>query len=347
MAAGHNERSNAAGALRVGLVAGDEHLPRLADAVASAGGIELVAQGGMPRQAALEGVAWFDDLRQLAAQAEVEALLVAASPRVVARLAETIAAEGKPLWQLPPLGRGFAEALETAGQLRSAEVSHQVASWWSYQRRVVLEAIELDAGLRPLFSEVHVSAPGPEVTSWRAAESQAGGGVLAQDAYASLEALTGLRGMPESVFGVIGSCRRPSAAPPRETEGVAVVTMRYEDGGIAVVRAAWDIPPFGHHTIHHGRSASLHYTPAELLIRDADGEITDRQTLDEDVLAADLRYFAARLRGGQPAESPEVAIRRHLMVSAILETAYLSSRTQQPEDPRRLFEVQKWPSAGR
>ena len=125
MATGHNEQPRPAATLRVGLIAGDDLVEPLAEAIRAAGVIEAVAQGGMPRAAAMEGVAWYDDLRVLAAQVEVEALIVAASAQAAGEVAAIAAAEGKPLWQLPPLGRGFAGALEAADRMRAAE-----RPWW-------------------------------------------------------------------------------------------------------------------------------------------------------------------------------------------------------------------------
>jgi predicted dehydrogenase len=329
--------------LRVGLIADADETPLLAEAVRACRAFELRAQAGMPQNAAAPDVQWFDDTRVMIAQGEIDALVVATSPCTGVSVGDVAVAHGVHVWRRPPLGRNFAEAVEVARRLEGIAVVYRLASWWDHVEAQVRWALGLEDGCKPVFSEVQVSAAGPPLQSWRSSQVDAGGGVLAYDAYGALEALTVLRGLPESVVGAISKCRRRPSEAPRETEDVANVIFRYENGGVACVRAAWDIPPFGQTSLHHGAEGGVRYSERSVAALTADGAVLEERSLPSGALAAEMTRFAAEITGERQREPTEASINRHLAVSALLEAAYLSSRTGQPEIPRRLFEVQKWP----
>jgi predicted dehydrogenase len=342
MTKANNETHAAAPSLRVGLITDADEAPRYAEAVQSCSALELCAQAGMPQNAALPGLPWFDDTRVLIAQGGLGALVVATSPRLDVNAGDIAATHGVHVWRRPPLGRNFAEAIEVARRLQTVEVVYRVASWWDHVGEDIRWALSLEDGYQPVFSEVQVSAVGPPLVSWRSSQANAGGGVLAYDAYTPLEALIALRGLPEAVVGAIGKCRRRPSEAPRETEDVAVAILHYDEG-LAVVRATWDVPPFGHTTHHHGNEASVRYSESAVVVMAADGSILEECSLPTGFLAVEMARFAAEISSEKRRQPAAATIDRHLAVSALVEAIYLSSRTGQPEDPRRLFEVHKWP----
>jgi len=333
-----------AGPLRVGLIAEAEEVGAYLEALRATSALELVAQGGMPQPAALPAVPWFDDTRVLVAQGGVQALIIAGAPRVGVNVGAIALERGVHVWRPPPLGRSFAEAVEVARQVQAAGAVYRVASWWDFAGGDVRWALEFEEGCTPVFSELRVSVAGPALQSWRSSQTLAGGGVLLQDAYPALEALLAIRGLPESATAFLGRCRRPGTGAPRETEDIACVILRYGGGGAALVRAAWDLPPQEYTTFHHGKQSDVRYDRQSVAVLAPDGQVRAERALPAGFLAAELARFADQIRGPQPPPSPEKNIERHLAVSAVLEAAYLSARTEQPEAPRRLFEVQKWPA---
>jgi len=342
----NNEAQTAARCLRVGLIADADEASRYADALRACPALELCAQGGMAQNEALAGVPWFDDTRVLIAQGGIEALVIATSPRVGVRTGNVAVAHGVHVWRQPPLGRNFAEAVEAARQLQSAEVVYRVASWWDHVDAHVRWALGFETGCEPVFSDVQVSAAGPPLTSWRSSQANAGGGVLAYDAYASLEALTAVRGLPESVVGATGKCRRRPSEAPRETEAVASAILRY-DRGLALVRATWDIPPFTRTTHHHGSETSVRYGESSIAVLAPDGRVLEERPLPAGFLALEMARFGTEISSADRRAPTEARLNRLLAVSALLEATYLSSRTEHPEIPRRLFEVQRWPEPKR
>lgn len=327
--------------MRVGLIADQSAARSIAPYIAAHPAFAFAAQAGVPQQAADDDVQWFDDPRTLIMQAEVSAVLLCLSPHAGAELSLAAIDKGLHVWRLPPLTHTFAEATELHRRLRGSHVVYMVPSWWSHAAETVRDMID-SVGLQMRYSECFVSAVGPSADHWRANRSAAGGGVLAHDAYAMLEALVALRGLPETVQATLLRCRTPRDAAPRETEDIATVLLRYESG-LALIRAAWDLPPFGSETTHYGPSEAVRYSDARVTAIDADGKSTAELPMPSGFPLRTLDAFAGNVSGRADSGVVLQALSAHLAVAALLETCYLSARTGQPETPRRLYEVQRWP----
>lgn len=340
----HNDTTEAPQPLRVGLVADAVAIGPLAAAARRAGCCEIVAQSGMPQAAALPGIERVDDLRVLVAQMDVGALLVDASPRIATEAALVAAPHGVHIWRCGPLARTFAEAVELARATAESRTIMRVYSWWEHVRAAWQQTVDPPADLGPVrYSELCVRAPGPAPDRWPAVRGEVGGGVLATDGYAWLEAAYAVRGLPESAHAAIGLLRNNFEKPARQTEELALAIYRYEDGGLLDVRAMWDVPPYESSLTHHGTRGSVRITTTSIALIDANGQVLDQQPLDDDPIAADLRRFASEIAAGRPRDAAERTIERHVALSAMLEASYLSARTGQLESPQKLYEVQKWP----
>jgi len=333
-----NQETAPPAVLRTGLIAPASETARLVEAIAATPGLELVAQSGVPQPDAVAGAEWFDDRRVLLARSGVSVAVFGSSSRIGFELAQTAIAAGIHVWRRPPLGRTFGEAVEAAQHARGALSVYRVASHWEHERAAVRDCLRAAGDARPLISEAFVAAAGPPLASWRSGEAEAGGGVLLQDAYAALEQLVAVRGMPETVWAAVERCRRRANEPPRETEDVALVILRYANGS-ALLRATWDVHAPGVLIRHHGPTWTTTQSDATLRAETPDGAAPAGLTATSDVLRAELEAFVRLVRGQEPREENLAAIGRHLAVSAVLEAAYLSARTGQPESPRRLYAV--------
>jgi hypothetical protein len=117
--------------------------------------------------------------------------------------------------------------------------------------------------------------------------------------------------------------------------------LRYPDGGVARISARWDLVPFVKSSVHWGPTQSVEFREDCVETRDAAGAIQCSRPLPGAMLVAEMRRFAENVRDEESRGSLEPILNRHLAVSAIIESVYLSSRTGQPESPRRLYEAQK------
>lgn len=324
-----------------GIIADPNLIPEILPAAAAAG-LRVTALTGISPSALPPDATRFEDTRVLIAQSGISALLLAGSPREGVELAALAAAAGLHVWRLGSLGRNFAEATETLSRARSAGRAYRIASAWEPQRDRVRALLGRGDGMRPIYSELHVSTAGPPLASWRSSLVDAGGGVLAQDAYPLLESLVALRGLPESVSATTTRCRRREGEAPRETEDVAIAMLRYETGA-AVIRATWDIRPWNACTTHHAPEGTLQITSERATRHGIDGACHEEVLQPAEFIATELSRFAREVRGLVATEEREAAQERHVAVSALLEAIYLSARNGQPESPRHRYEVQKWP----
>ncbi len=328
------------GVLRVGLIAQPEHVSRLRPALAGCPWLNVVIQSGPEPSAALAGVTWADDPRAVLNKDAVEAILLADTTRANVALTNAALDDELPIWRLPPLGRTFAEAAELMARARRGGTVWRVASSWEFVSEQAWNELHWPGDFTPHYSEVRLSATGPDPRAWHASAAHAAGGALAEAGYAALEALVGVRGLPESVAA--STAAAPRGGPQRETEDIAVGILRYRAGGIALVRATWDIGPPEDSTLHVGTGLNVQLGGGEVRLSDPQGRRLDQRPIPSDWLTVELSRFAEQVRSAAR-DRAAAPLDRHLAVSALLEAIYLSARTGQPESPRRLYEVQGLP----
>jgi predicted dehydrogenase len=333
--------------IRVGLITSAECVEPYPAAIASCPDLRIVAASGMPQSAAPAEATWFDDTRALIAQSGVDAVLLATSPRAGIELGNVATAHALHVWRTPPIARSFAEATDAVQRARSAGVVYRVQSWWEHAAEEVRAALKLRESQRSLYTTITVRADGPPLQSWRSSLVDAGGGVLVTDAYPLLEALVAVRGLPDSLYAAIGKCRRAGGLAPRETEDVAFALLRYEGGGLVSLAANWDLQPFQWVCEHHSPEATVRIETGRVSIFAADHTLLHCQDLRTGSLTTELQRFAQAIRDRAAREAAAGTPERHIAVMALIETIYLAARTGQPEAPRKLYEVSKWPEPRR
>lgn len=338
MDSGHTTERREQEAVRVGVVAAAGRLATLAAAVYQTPDLTLCAQCG-PRQAdALADVPWFDDVRIMLRQAGIELLIVGGATRLATEIAHAALDAGVHVWRQPPLGRNFAEAIAEARLAVRGRPLYRAASYWEAIAETVSVAWGDLATFRSGLTETLLACEGP-VAAAPATSRPEYGGVLLNDGYALLEALVALRGLPETVTATVGVLRRRADGSLRDGEDTAAAILRFE-GGIATVRVAWDLPIRERVIAHHAADQTLRIVDGRLERIDASGALQSAGSLSENLLAADLRRTLEQVRTGRPDAG---TIERHLAVMALIDTVHLSAQTQQPETPRKLYEVQGWP----
>lgn len=325
--------------LRAGLAATAEDAPGLLAALTGCPLLEPVAISGLPANSAPPGLKWYDDRRVMLAQGELQVAVLAGSTRSMLELSKAALEYGQHVWRPPPLGRDFAEAIDLVRQARDAKTLFRVASWWENGQAKVRELVRAADCVRPAFAEIIVNAEGPALASWRSSLTDAGGGVLLHEAYPLLEALLGLRGLPESVGAHTVVLRRGTGVP-RETEDVTIALLRFEGGQTALVRAAWSVAPTPPVMILYGTNATVRIGLDRVQVLDANQVVQQDMALSPQHLADDLVAFDAALTAKQ--SLPQATLDRHLAVSAVCHAAYLSAKTGHPEIPTRLYEAEKW-----
>lgn len=327
------------GDFRVGLITDADDVASLTTAITSAPSLHLIAQVAAASPTA--DVQRFNDPRALIAQAGVEAVILGSSVRFGLEISRIAIERRVHVWRMPPLGRSFAETTDLLHQAREQDVCLHAASWWNHIRDDIRSTLASEIPFRSTCGEIRLAVVGPVLDSWKSSQPAAGGGVLSTDAYFWLESLVALCGVPESVSAKVGRCRNGAAAAPRETEDFAEMLLRFGDGLCVSMLAFWDIPPYDAFAQFHAPSLTLRLERQRAAAINISGGTTRSVGFQPDFLTADLERFVRSVHSPREA-AVHADQERHVAVASILETAYLSARTGQPEVPRQLYEAQRW-----
>jgi hypothetical protein len=283
--------------------------------------VHVVTMGGtdaVTRDVAAElNLAHVDDPRQLAATAEVEAIVLMDPERRLSAdelTAILSAAQDRPLLSMATRPSGLAAFLEEASPLSGSGPLPLPVPWFRGLRRGrrLLEAMETFG--TPFSASVEVSGPRAD-------------GLLATRLLDSFDLLSTWFGLP--AFVDAAAVRPPGtadAAPDR-----LFVIARYLDGRVASVTAGADGGRHQRSVTLTGQGGRLRLVDDGIDWSDAEGAIVEFQTsspprdLDlADDLAESIEAIVRRLVPMRPAEAT-------LDLLAVCEACMLSARTGEPE----------------
>ena len=168
-----------------------------------------------------------------------------------------------------------------------------------------------------------------EPNGWRGDSLRAGGGVLLNGAYAQVDLLVALLGMPDSVYAVCGFARAPGETLNYDTEDIALLLLRWGSDRSATLAARRGVTPGKWHVMLAGTRGTLVWPGAE---SSPDGEEEDAHHTDgiADQMSS---VFGMAESGVRRAIS---TAKDHLATLAVIDAAYLSAKTGTAEVPARL-----------
>ena len=288
----------------------------------------------------------FDDFRQLIIQTKADILAVGMPVHLSAEYIKLAIEKEYHILKAPPAGLNFeqaAEWIQQAFKLGRRFTLVQDGRFHPLLDRLRFMIDGADANFWHLISAVcHVPMPPLEPQNrWLYDPSMAGGGVLLQNTYGLIDELVLCFGLPQLVYG-----QMMNQAPDRQqrmslTEDTAIVTMRFTDTLMAQVIASRTLGPARQHLRIHGKDRFLTLMPEELLACDHDGGVLERHEFK-----AEKPVWAQRLLDNfvDSLNKPnEVALfppqENDLLTMAVLEAAYLSTRTGMPEEPEKIFRL--------
>ena len=288
------------------------------------------------------GLATYDDHRVMLVETRPEIAFVNV-PRYQEAEVLSLAVElGVGVWKPYPLARSFGEAvgfvrsfekgklgLYVGNPLRYGPVFEQVSEWLSRLGGVHLIENEY---MRP-------AALGGEITGWRASKAQAGGGVLLEGAYPGLAVIASQFGLPEQVYCLTSTGLGMQTDRPYETEDMGLLTMTFRDGAVGCSVALRTAAERGGKVVWHGSEGKLTLAEGSVRFVEAGGEGEEVRHVRENPtkpFRAQAGELVRVVRGEQVASSVG---RDHLAVMAVIEAAYLSSRTGQSESPSHFYEL--------
>ncbi len=302
--------------------------------------IELIALADRDRDLAFEratelGVEGYDDFRSLIVEQPMDILFVAVPPFACQEQLKLAAAREINVWRETPLARNVHEGHALLKAFADSRARLAIARRWAYTyqaagMREVPEVIGQPYAARGLAIESR-----SDPLAWRGDSERAGGGALIDCAYEVVDAVVQWMGLPDEVAATMA---RRLGTQPYDTEDVASVALRYQNGSIASIFAHRRAGPPAWSVSFHGARGSLTIDPPTLEVRDAAGKtLATSRSVAESIYQPQIDAFAqAVLNDSKSYLSPA---EQHLATVAAIETAYLSARTGEPESTSHLYHL--------
>lgn len=343
--------------LRLAVVGAGTFGSKCLEALQTVQGVQVVAVGdwdaGVAEKAGRSfGIPFFTDHRQLFSQAKPAAVLIATPPSEAPDLIRFASRSGVHVLKPAPLARTLDEAADLVSTMRAAKLRFGILSPRRFSPGYRHLIIGREA-LGPLFlgRAQYVLNWGGQF-GWRGDHATAGGGVLLEAGYEMLDLLVWAMGLPEVVFAIAGRHGRPymlesgGEVQPLgiyDTDDTALVALRYASGTFGSVVTSWVTSPPVEQIMLHGQLGSMVAEPDGCVIRDANGQAISQTQSDPRALAGLCRELSELVQAFQSdSRLYESSALEHLLTMAVVEAAYLSDRTGQPESPRTLLKARNF-----
>jgi 1,5-anhydro-D-fructose reductase (1,5-anhydro-D-mannitol-forming) len=266
-------------------------------------------------------------LAELLADPAVDAVYISSTNERHAEQAIAAAAAGKHVLCEKPLALTLAEARAIVAACARAGVvlgtNHHLRN--AATHRALREQVRAGAIGTPRYARVfHAVQLPPHLQGWRVDAASAGGGVMLDITVHDADTLRFiLDAEPVEAVGL---------SAPADGGAVAAIgamaVLRFDNGVLAQLHDAFDVPHAGTGIEIHGSAGSLFGRDAmtqrpvgEIRLRDARGERAVAVE-HEDLYVRSVAAFAAAVRGeGQPAASGEDGVRSLAAALAVLEAA--------------------------
>ena len=284
------------------------------------------------------GITAYDDCRSLIVENPLDALFMAVPPFFRGKYLTLAAEHGLPVFMLTPPARRFDEALEIGGKFEQAQCAVVVARSWGIAPALQPDVLGVDELGGFFFARGNVMTCLPDDLDWRGDSVRAGGGVLLDRGYALIDIVVQVMGLPSSVQAAARRVSRPGGRFAYDTEDTAALVCEFRGGAIAVISACWSSGPERWELELHGTGGSVHLDRDHVVCRDRTGETQLReQSRPVNPFSPLIEDFLSTL-SSNPA-NVRSSIREHLPAMAVVQAAYLSARTGQPESPSTIFEM--------
>jgi UDP-N-acetyl-2-amino-2-deoxyglucuronate dehydrogenase len=288
----------------------------------------------------------YDDNRSLIVQEKLDILFLMLPTFQCGECIQLAAKRGIHVFKHAPLARTLPEANEWVKLMNRAGLKFYVGAPRRFAPGYLHAHLKLQQGR---IGEVYLARAESFLNfegnfDWRGDPLLAGGGVLLEQAYHMIDQMVWDLGTPEQLYSLNTSQCSTRVLPPYRTEDTVALTMKFSQGMMGNVLAGWMTGPACERLLLHGTGGSIEVNANHLQIYDETGKLVeeDKYHVDENwMIAQQLRHFADSLLDEEV--KPISTAQEHLANVAIVDSAYLSARTQQPETLKvyvSLFEIE-------
>ena len=276
-------------------------------------------------------VSVYEDYRSLiveSALAGLDLLVVATEPHESMEFLPLAVDRGISVFHKPPFARSLQEGRSLVARFESADCLFLIAREW-HRDGWPTDADALANRSGHVYTAMGQIATGDEPGGWRGDSLRAGGGVLLNGAYAQVDLLVTLLGLPDSVFAVCNFARAPGETLNYDTEDTALVLMRWGSDRSATIVARRGVMPGAWQVTLVGTNETLVW-PTESSGDDGAGNGA------QSAASVAFQIRCAVENCDTVVRRPDLTARDHLATLAVIEAAYLSAKTGAPEVPARL-----------
>jgi predicted dehydrogenase len=289
--------------------------------------------------------AGFDDFRQLVVRNELDLLVVTAPIHLCEDYVKTAMKKGINILKLMPPALDFEQTVEFMQIAQKQKVKYFVANPFRFSPALgsIAEHVSLGDNNESYLVRCLCSAPvklDEPAQRWLNDPKLAGGGVFLRDCYHLIDLIVSNFGLPQQVF-----CLTTNHAPDKQqrlsiTEDTATVQMKFSDTLMCSLVASRRFGPASTSVTVHTSRNFVTFTGETIRINDNSGDIVKEEKFEaepREQLEKMLQGIAtALLEPGRNQTNPNT---RNLKNMALIEAAYLSSRTAMPEEPHKVLEM--------
>jgi len=280
----------------------------------------------------------FEDYRSLiveSAQAGLDVVFVALEPFESMAFVELAAQRDVGVFHKAPASRNVREMRRLMERFEKSRYPLVVSRPWFFEPAFAALRSMTESSSR-IYGAVATSVTTLTTTGWRGDSVRAGGGTLLNGAYAVVDMLVHLLGLPEAVYAQCTMRPASGSTGKYDTEDVAILSLNFGEGKAGSVVARRGAAHRSWAVTLLGSERCLEVTPEGLTVTPCDGTPTERYAVESDcsIASAIRAYGGSCISDDVPFES---TIDQHLATVATIECAYLSARTGAPESPSRLL----------
>jgi len=285
----------------------------------------------------------YDDYRQLIISNQLDCLLVAAPIHTCAEYINQAIKKKFNIFKLPPLARDFAEAAQLVRLAEEQDIKFAVANTNRFTQSFIdlKEKLHQNDNEKVLLINAVCGVADQQIPAWQTDPKLAGGGVLINNAYQTIDAIICNFGLPGLVYSLNSNCAADKQQRSLLTEDTAIVTMKFSDtllGNLIASRISCLGPPLATPIKIGGPQEGRFLSGLTVYAKDKILTAYDNQ---DRVCAITMQLENFGLHLLKPDKNPLISsAKENLKNMAVIEAAYLSARTSMPEQPPRILPPQ-------
>jgi predicted dehydrogenase len=179
--------------------------------------------------------------------------------------------------------------------------------------------------------------------AWLSDPQTAGGGVLLHNNYDLIDQVVSIFGVPQLVYSL-----NTNRAPDKQqrlsiTEDTAILTLRYSDTLIGNLTASRSFGPWQRYIRLHGDRSIVTASDNRFIVSDNDGKVLSEKTYPPSETERTFKLFKNVAMNILEPEEYSLFMDRDadLNTMAVIESAYLSAKTANPETPSKILNMIK------